>query len=104
MLILMETLPIGTIVGGDDMQPSTTVEPPRSSKQAPLDLADLIIWYYTPKSLTVIKENKVIRDRGLLGSQGDPGRTGSDIQPKGGEQEPPKPQGFMRSMAGMVIS
>ena len=94
-------LPIGTVVGGDDMQSSTTVEPLTDPVTTSTGLGGPNLVLH-PKSLTVIKGEQGDKgNRGALGSQGDPGRTVSDVQPKGGEQEPPQPQGFARSMAGL---
>ena len=85
------------------MQPSTTVEPLTDPVTTSTGLGGPNLVLH-PKSLTVIKGEQGDKGNREKGSQGDPGRTGSDIQPKGGEQEPPKPQGFARSMADLVIS
>ena len=40
-------------------------------------------------------------NRGALGSKGEPGKDGSSVEGTEGTGEPPKPEGFMRSMAGL---
>ena len=99
-------IPIGTVVGGDDMQPlptETKAEPQSDPVNKPTAKGgpDLVL---QPKILEIQSSKGAQGDkgtRGALGSQGEPGRDGSSVEPQEGTQEPPKPEGFMRSMAGL---
>ncbi len=96
-------VPIGTVVGGDDMQPST-VEPltDPTSTFTGQGGPDLIL---TPQNLDFIKGNQGVKgNRGALGSQGDPGIKTTVMSPEtpmGPIAEIPKPQGLMSGLDGM---
>lgn len=96
-------VPIGTVVGGDDMQPST-VEPltDPTSTFTGQGGPDLVL---KPQTIEFLKGNQGVKgNRGALGSKGDPGikpTTASSGTPMEPIAEMPKPQGLMRGLAGM---
>ena len=90
-------IPLGTVVGGDDMQPSTVT--PLTEPTTDLSGqggSDLIL---KPQNIEFIKGN-----RGALGPQGDPGSKTTIMNPEAPEApmaEKSQPEGFMRGLAGL---
>ena len=90
-------VPLGTVVGGDDMQPSTV----EALSEPTSDLSgqggpSLVL---KPQNIEFIKGN-----RGALGPQGDPGSkttVTNPAAPEAPEAEKPKPEGLMRGLAGL---